>query len=78
MIISNFCKKGPKTRRCKYRSSHSELLLKKIVPRILAKSLKNNGERTPFLVKLQARENGVSDPTFASSLALRAKERPMR
>ena len=75
-IISNFCKKGPKTRRCKYRSSNSELLLKKIVPRKLAKSLKSSRERTLFLVKLQARGNRVSDHTFASSLASRAKERP--
>ena len=45
--------------------------LKIAVPKKLTKSLKNSGEgRALFLVKLQATEDRISDPTYASPLAL--------
>ena len=41
----------------------------------MTKSLKNSGERAAFLVKLEARGDRISAPTFASPLALQANER---
>ena len=57
---------GPERRRYKYRSSHSEVLVKIAVPKKMAKSLKSSSERALFLVKLLAREDSIAVPTFAS------------
>ena len=54
----------PERRRYKYRSSHSEVSLKIAVPKKMTKSLQNSGKRDPFLVKLQARGDRISVPTF--------------
>ena len=55
----------PEIRKYKYRSSHSEVSLKIAVPKKITKSLKNSSEKDPFLVKLQARRDRISVPTFA-------------
>ena len=61
--------------RYEYRSSHSELFLKIVDPQKLTKSLKNSSEKAQAIVALQARGDKISVPTFASPMALRAKER---
>ena len=66
---------GPERRGYKYRSSHSEELLRIAVFKKLTKSLKSSGERAPFLVKLEERGERISVSTFASPLALQVNER---
>ena len=51
------------------------VLLKIAVPKNMTKSLKNSSERAAFLVKLEARGDRISVPTFAFLLALQANER---
>ena len=54
----------PERRRYRYRSSHSEVSLKIAVNKKMTKSLKNSGERDPFLVKLHVRGDMISVSTF--------------
>ena len=54
----------PERRRYRYRSSHSEVSLKIAINKKMTKSLKNSGERDPFLVKLHVRGDMISVSTF--------------